>query len=72
MISGNFRSESHTERHWIGKDHQSMWSVTKAFPLRSCLIDDKRTLLIHESPSPFEGLRALPKTRANTDAPFGK
>jgi hypothetical protein len=32
MMSGNFRSESHVERNWIAKDHQSKWSITKASP----------------------------------------
>jgi|SRR5580704_14129965 hypothetical protein len=30
MMSGNFRSASHIERHRIGGDHQTKWPITNA------------------------------------------
>jgi hypothetical protein len=32
LMSGNFRSESHTERNWVGRDNQPKWSITNASP----------------------------------------
>jgi hypothetical protein len=32
MMNGNFRSGSHVERKWIGRDHQPNWSIAKASP----------------------------------------
>ena len=32
LMSGNFRSASHVERNWVGRDRQPKWSITKASP----------------------------------------
>jgi hypothetical protein len=52
-MSGHFRSASHIERNWIGRDHQPNWLITKASPAEK--------LLMHESPSVYREARARQK-----------